>query len=68
MMHRSKIKKMADLWDTFRLHQRQLVDLHGGPLGNALNNIWWEGYIISLYEFGFLKEKDADEVLKWRPV
>jgi hypothetical protein len=68
MIHRSKIKKMADLWNTFRLHQRQSIDSYGGPLGNALNNVWWTGYITGLYEFGILKEKDADDCIKWCPL
>lgn len=63
-----KLKKIVDCWDTFRLSQRNHIDLHGAVLGNALNNEWWRGYVTALHEFGIIKEKDKNEMLAWRPV
>jgi hypothetical protein len=68
MTARRKIKKIADLWDTFRLHQRQSIDLHGNVMGNTLNNIWWKGYVTALSEFGVFSEKDKNECIAWCPV
>lgn len=65
-----KIKKMADLWDTFRAIQKKHIDACSGPkiLGFALANIEWEGYARGLYEFGVIAEKDFDEIMAWRPI
>lgn len=62
-----KIKKKSDLWETFRLHQRRYIDSYAAVLGNALNNVWWEGYVTALFEFGVLSGKDKDECMEWCP-
>jgi hypothetical protein len=62
-----KPKKQSALWDTFRLHQQRSIDLHGSVLGNALNNVWWNGYMTALFEFGVLPEKVKDECIEWCP-